>query len=290
MYRQVTRCDTHRSSFLCFDRVRYTMVKPKANLSVPLGKNCEGNNVKRSRDDLDRTDEDQIESLNDLFSRMQSMFDNTNKRIDSCKADLQAEITTLRNDVHQFKVECTSNINELSTSITKMRTYVHQNSERIRAAEKSNDLILAGVPYVSNEDVSILIRKVSIALGYTEQDLPLLYSQRLAKVPIANGATPPIVLQFAFKLARDNFYRRYLSVRNLSLIHIGFNVDKRIYINENMTDEARRIKGKAISLRRSGKLHAVFTKDGCVFIKPTPDDEAVMVRSLDELETFTLSS
>lgn len=266
------------------------MVKGKTNLSVPLGRNNDGNNVKRSRDDLDKSEGDEIENLNDLFVRMQNMFQTTNAKIDVCKTDLQTEISTLREDVHQFKEECTSNINKLSDSLTEMRTSVHQNKERISAVEKSNDLILSGVPYVANEDVGQIVQRIAIALGFSEQNTPLMFSKRLAKIPIANGATPPIVIQFAFKLARDDFYRRYFTVRNLSLIHIGFNVDKRIFLNENLTDQTRRIKGKAINLKRTGKLYAVFTKDGCVFIKPTPEDAAILIRSLDELDAYNPSA
>lgn len=151
-------------------------------------------------------------------------------------------------------------------------------------------MILSGVPYVANEDVGQIVQRIAIALGFSEQNTPLMFSKRLAKIPIANGATPPIVIQFAFKLARDDFYRRYFTVRNLSLIHIGFNVDKRIFLNENLTDQTRRIKGKAINLRRTGKLYAVFTKDGCVFIKPTPEDAAILIRSLDELDAYNPSA
>lgn len=259
------------------------MVKGKTN-SAP-GKNNDGNANKRSREDLDKA-EDEVETLTDLLDRMQDMFEKTNAKIDSCKEDLQTEISSLRDDVQLFKSECTGEINRLSSSVVKMRADIHQNYDRIRAVEKSKDLLLAGIPYAANEDVYDISRRVAIALGYTEQNKPMIYAKRLARGPIAIGATPPIALQFAFKLARDDFFRRYFSVRNLSLIHIGFNVDRRIYLNENLSEEARKIKGKAISLRRAGKLHAVFTKDGCVFVKPAMDAEAVLARSLDDLSEY----
>lgn len=262
------------------------MVKGKTNSSLPLGKGNDGNVHKRSREDLDKT-EDQVENFNDLLARMQDMFENTNAKIDSCKKDLQVEISTLREDVQLFKSECTSEINRLSSSVTKMRADVRQNYDRIRAVEKCNDLLLAGIPYAANEDVNEISRRIAVALGYGEQNMPLIYAKRLARGQIVIGATPPIALQFAFKLARDDFFRRYFSVRNLSLIHVGFNVDRRIYLNENLPEEARKIKGKAISLRRSGKLHAVFTKDGCVFVKPAVDAEAVLVRSLEDLSELS---
>lgn len=148
----------------------------------------------------------------------------------------------------------------------------------------TNDLLLSGVPYKPNEDLSIYINKVSTALGYVEHVMPLIHTKRLARLPIEAGASPPIVLQFAFKNVRDDFYQRYLSSRSLSLNHLGFNVNKRIYVNENLTILARQVKAHAIKLKKSGKLHSVFTKDGFVFIKRKPEDQAQLVLSVDSLE------
>ena len=97
--------------------------------------------------------------------------------------------------------------------------------------------------------------------------LDLLSSKRLARFPIQANTTPPIMIQFAFKCVRDDFYRRYLSSRNLSLIQLGFNVNQRVYINENLTEQGRRIKN----------LCAVFTKDGCVYVKTAVETEPVPV-------------
>lgn len=242
----------------------------------------DGTNFKRSRDDLDETD-DRIQSFDELLTRMKQMFDDTNTRIDTCKSDLQAEFTTLRENVQSFKDRCSVEINNLSDALALTQNNVNLNHERHLKNSKSNDLLLSGVPYHQPEDLLGFVKSASAALGYGERELPLIYTKRLARPPIAPGSTPPILLQFAFRAARDDFYFRYLSSHNLSLTHLGFNVNKRVYLNENLTDQARSIKGAALKLKKSGKLHSVYTKDGFIFVKPAEGGEAKLVNSLEQL-------
>lgn len=240
---------------------------------------------KRSREDLTKSDseDEPVQSLDQLFSRMKSMFEETNERIECCKTDLQSEFAVLRDDMQQFKDECTNNVNKLSAELSKTQDNVSLNYERILICGKLNDLLLSGVPYQSSENISNYVRSVSLALGYSDQDRPLIYTKRLARLPIADGAAPPLLLQFTFRAARDEFYRRYLSSRNLSLSHLGFTINKRIYLNENLTELARAIKGSALKLKKDGKLHSVFTKDGFVQVKTRAEDEARPVLSMEQL-------
>lgn len=262
-----------------------TMVKGKTNTAAPLAKDNDGNpNAKRSREDLSRSDDDvPVSTLDDVLARMEHLFRETNKKIDSCKEDLQTEISTLRSDVQQLKEECRGEIDELTTSINTVRADVSHNAERIAYTERVNDLIVSGVPYNHAENLADICTAISVALGYTQEDIPLVRAKRLARFPMQANAAPPIMVQFAFKCVRDEFYRRYLSSRNLSLTHLGFNVNQRIFMNENLTKDARRLKNYAVKLKQNGKLFGVFTKDGCIYVKTTADAEAVQIRSINEL-------
>lgn len=242
----------------------------------------DGSNFKRSRDELDKTD-DEVQTFDELLTRMKQMFDETNSRIDSCKSDLQSEFATLREDVQTFKDRCTVEINNLSDALVKTQNNVNLNHERHLKSSKSYDLLLSGVPYQQHEDLLGFVKRASAALGYDERELPLIYSKRLARPPIVAGSTPPILLQFAFRAARDDFYFRYLSSHNLSLIHLGFNVNKRVYLNENLTEQARAIKSAALKLKKSGKIHSVYTKDGFIYVKAAEGGEARAVNSLEQL-------
>lgn len=185
--------------------------------------------------------------------------------------------------MQQIKTECSSEIRRLADSLNSVCGDVRINKERISVAERSNDLLLSGVPFQSSEDLMGIFVKIANVLGYDGANIPLAYVKRLARYPIAVGAVPPIVLQFAFKLARDDFYNRYLSSRNLSLMHLGFDVNRRIFLNENLTEEARRIKSQAVKLKKAGKLFSVYTRNGAVFVKDTADAASLRITSLDQL-------
>lgn len=172
----------------------------------------------------------------------------------------------------------------LSDAIVDVRSDIALDRERIMYTEKSNDLLLSGVPFASSEDLDGITGMIAAALGYAEGNIPLVTAKRLARIPIKPGSTPPIALQFAFKFVRDEFYVRYLKTRNLSLQHIGFNVNKRIYLNENLTELGRKIKSQAINLKKAGKLHSVYTRDGAVFVKVDAKAEPQIIHFMDQLE------
>lgn len=263
-----------------------TMGKNKTTLPVSSSVSADGNATKRSRDDLDKAD-DHVDSLDELLNRMRQMFDDTNTKIEvnieNCKRELQTEIGILREDMQQMNTDFSSEVRRLTDSVISIRNDVQINKERILVVERRNDLLLSGVPFQPSENLMDYFLKIANALGYAEGNAPQVYAKRLAKPPIAVGATPLIVLQFGFKLARDDFYNRYLSSRNLSLTHLGFDVNKRIFLNENLTEEARKIKSLAVKLKKAGKLFSVFTRDGAIHVKSSADAAVQRINSVDQL-------
>lgn len=236
-----------------------------------------------SSDTFSKQSKERVKGLNDFLIKMQHMFTVTNANIESCKLALRGEIATLREDVLQVKAECESKIDSLTSCVDELRMDIRCNSERVAVLEKRNDLLLYGVPYSPSEDLPGIVRTIGGLLGVRNLSAPFVQVKRFARAPIATGSTPPIAIQFAFKFVRDDFYRRYLASRNLSLAHLGFSENKRIFLNENLTGLGRKVKGAALRLKYRGKLHSVFTVDGCVYIKVAANSQAVPVNSLDEL-------
>lgn len=65
--------------------------------------------------------------------------------------------------------------------------------------------------------------------------------------------------------------------------HLGFEVNKRIYINENLTEEARKIKTLAVKLKKTGKLSSVYTRYGIVYVKTCADTATKTIYAEDQL-------
>lgn len=264
------------------------MGKHRPTFAVTLRSNNEYQNKTRSREELDRTT-NLVENFDDLLARLKHMIDDGNARIerkiDSSNASLVNEIATLRDEVHQLKFDCARDFNQLRDSHARTDAEVQKNRDAVDRLSKSNDLILTGVPYSPAENTRSLFIKLAAVLEYGDTNIPLVFTKRLARAPVTNGSTPPMLLQFAFRAVRDEFFLRYLSRKNLSLSHLGFNVERRIFLNENLTESARNIKGIALQLKRAGRIQNVISKAGVIYVKPK-DDVAVQpifhVRQLDK--------
>lgn len=121
------------------------------------------------------------------------------------------------------------------------------------------------------------------AFGYVESNFPLVDIRRLSRGTMTAGTNYMILLQFAITVQRNDFYSRYLRSRSLSLAELGFSVNKRIFINENLAPNIRALRSKAIQLKKEGKLNGVFTRGGILFIKRNAEDKEIAVSSENDL-------
>lgn len=216
---------------------------------------------------------------------LQDMIFKTSAIIDSSNASLQDKISAMSMALQRFQDQSRCKINELADCVDKIKADVCSIHDRVIANERSNDLLLFGVPYYPAEDLRGHLRLICAQLGFSEKNLPLIHVKRLSKTTIKAGSKAPIMIRFAFKNQRRDFFRRYLSTLDLSLHHLGFQNEERIYLDENLTKLGRSIKVAALKMKRDGKLYSVYTNDGIVHIRTTAGADSVPVLSLKQLLT-----
>lgn len=237
-----------------------------------------------------RTKTDDSEINNDEMTISQLAL-RISKELESTKAEITKQIHDGMQTVKtELKAEFETIRTQLEESICEINTSVYQNKEAIRSTTEAltrsfnvSDLIVSGVPFMRNENLSDYFATWCKSLGYT--NTPLVDARRLSKLPMTVGKKYLILLQFAITNQRSDFYSCYLKTRSLTLDQIGFKTKDRIYVNENLTASARIIKAKAVAARREGKLHAVFSRDGVIFVKKkkTATDVVQSVESEDQL-------
>lgn len=226
----------------------------------------DGQTLKRSREDLTAFDyPDEVENMNDLWRNMKKLLFNSNSRleakIDACKTsidDLEDEFVSLRKEYgEQMEI--------INRQVTAVEFGLQQATEEVARLERSSELIISGIPYQQTEDLPQFFQNISTVLGYAQP--PIVDLQRLAKLPVVAGSAPPILCQFALRNVRNDFYRRYMTNRNLTLRHIGFDADRRVFINENLTKLSREIRSEALKMKKAGALTQVYTRNGAVYVK-----------------------
>lgn len=255
----------------------------------------DGNTLKRSRSDLNQGSEmGEVTDLADLWSKIHGMFSSSatimeekfntiESKIDSCKTDLEERIGGIELKLAELRNECHSSVQNIAQTVDVMRHDLDITAEGINRLGRSQDILISGVPYIQNENLLGLFRNMANTLGYKDNQLPMVSLRRMARDPIAPGTMPPIVCQFALKNVRDEFYRSYLNLKTLSLRNFGFDSDNRVYINENLTEQARQIRSEALKLKKKGRLLRVYSRDGVVFVKGPGAADAVACHTLDKL-------
>lgn len=202
------------------------------------------------------------------------MGDQLSSQISQLRSDLTSDMQKLREDTNKT-------VGELVSSVERTKA---EATHAVDRSMKRNDLIISGVPYTSGENLRSYIDAWCRSLGYLENGIPLVDIRRLSKPGANAGSAPIILLQFAFNAQRNEFFSRYLRTRNITLSQIGFPVNKRVYINENLTPVAREIRSKALQLKKTGKNRAVYSRDGNVYVKPTDGGPERVITTMNDIE------
>lgn len=226
---------------------------------------------------LDSAVEMLLKRFDETNQKIDSSRDELNSKLDSIKKDLQKQIMLVEQDLSTLRTTCDAEHKSLHSRVDHA-------AETVQRLENRTELIVAGIPYLANENLRSYLLSISNAIGFDNDKVSHIYCKRLRSVNLSDGNECFILLQFSVAGIRDEFYSMYLAKRDLILKHIGMSSDRRIYINENLTVNARTIKRAALKLRRENKLVAVSTRYGVVQVKKTTNGKYFPISSIDQLK------
>lgn len=218
----------------------------------------------------------QFEETKQLISSVRSEIKDVNRKIDVVKTELQR-------DINSVKDECASKFQQHDIVLTALSDRMSQLSQNLGGLENCKELVVSGIPFTAGEDLSRCLKKIGEHLAV--KDTTAMTGIRRMRTDDNNGGL--IVVEFALKSSRDEFYSAYLRKRDLKLRHVGLESDRRVYINESLTSEARKLKSAAIHLKKAGKLASVFTKQGVLHVKTTVSGLPIVIQTEDELAKYS---
>lgn len=235
-----------------------------------------------------KSDGDMI--IADLANLMQSQLASLQQTAREEFKKLGASITSLTSQLSKLREDITSDMEGLreenkrtfatfSASIDKAQ---HDTSLALDRSTRINDLVISGIPFVDGENLLSYFHAWCRSFGYDERNFPLVDIRRLSKGTMSAGNVYMVLLQFAITVQRNDFYSRYLRSRSLSLSGIGFSVNKRIFINENLGPALRALRSKALQLKKEGKLSSVYTRAGTLFVKRSREEKEIAVSSTSD--------
>lgn len=224
------------------------------------------------------------------FTETKSLIDEMrtelNHKIDAVKSELEGKLTAVSNDINSLKTECATKFQTNSDMINVLNIRVDEISSTMDNLGNRNELILSGIPYLRGEDLIEHFKAICMQLGMDERSVPSVDIRRLKSGVMNDGDNSLVLVQFSLRNLRDDFYSAYLRKRDLQLSHLGINSAQRVYVNENLTVEARKLKIAAVRLKKAGRLASVYTKNGTVIVRPTATAQPIAIRSEEQLNQF----
>jgi hypothetical protein len=229
-----------------------------------------------------------------LLQNIQNMVSGLDVKFTSKFDDLSRSVSVVQQDVASVRKELsdvvasklTKHSEQLSTHETRLNDVeasIRELRNSAEAATKAADLIIKGIPVLSGDNPVKLYLGVAAALGFEGNTAPAAEIFRLGKKKVGSSFDPPILVKFARILDKNEFFRRYFRHKNLNLTEIGFSVNQRIFITENLTKQDQEIHATAMKLRNEQKLLSVSTSRGVVLVRRHKEERPFPVRMVSEL-------
>lgn len=219
---------------------------------------------------------DQKAMARKLDEKVVDLMDAMDNKMDRLRTDIHDELSgTIQ--------ENTAKIAENSRKLNNLERKYEELENKLELVDKSADIIVRGIPMLKDENLGIYYEKIATAININPDALPRARIFRIGRKKPGSKTDPPILIKFSNRFDRMDFFRAYLKDTNLKLSDIGFTVDTRIYLSDNLTSMNRRIFQMAMKMRTEKKIFSVKTVAGKVYIRIVEEDTPIAISHHSEL-------
>ena len=203
-------------------------------------------------------------------------FENLKKALATatkCNDNLKVELENTKKLVH----EQTKQIGNLQ--------YMHDNLEQY---SRKNSLELHGIPEGAYESTEEAVLKVAEALyvQITPQDIEITHK-------LKRRGNKPVIVKFTSHKKKTQLYKARIKLKDIKVHDIFPNYaaatqesNDRIYINENLTQYRRDLVSKASRMKKDDMIFSLWTLDGNVYVKTSPEGRPVRIYHTSNLENL----
>ena len=193
------------------------------------------------------------------------------QKMDNQYQEIEKQLYAAKRHVEEQQEE----ISELYDLQDKLEQYTRKNSLEIHGVPES--------AYSSTEEV---VLKLAEALQVPINPVDIEISHKLNR-----KGNKPIMAKFVSHKTKTSLFKVRVNLRNIKLpnlfpgTHSPESKD-RICIYESLTSYRKKIVNEANTMRRNGELLKVWTMEGQIYVKTSPDGRPIRIRELDDLKSL----
>ena len=222
-----------------------------------------------------------------------------NKKISSDALELratvqkqQAELVSLKEALAKATKDRAATGKELAVAMNKIDEQqeeiaeLYDLQERLEQYTRKNSLEIHGIPeevYTSTEEVVLKLADV-LEVPVAPEDIEISH-----KLKTKSGKA--IIVKFISHKVKTTLYRARAKLKNIKLsdLYPGSSYatsarSGKIFLNENLTSYRRRIISRANEKRKNGELLSVWSLDGTIFVKTSPNGRPVKICEMEDLD------
>ena len=153
---------------------------------------------------------------------------------------------------------------------------------------RKNSLEIHGIPEEAYETTEEVVLKLANALNVPVNPQDIEISHKLGR----KGAKS-IIVKFVSHKVKTNLYKARTKLKNVSFSSLfpastaaTRVASGKIYliVFENLTSYRKKIVNRANEMRKDGSILSVWTMDGKIFIKTSPEGRPIKISELEDLD------
>ena len=99
---------------------------------------------------------------------------------------------------------------------------------------------------------------------------------------------PCIIVKFARRDVKDNFYKARAELRSKTTKDIGYHAQNNIYLAESLTERNKALFRSCLNVKRDKSYKFIWTLNGTIYLRKDENSDAIKIKSTEDLP-MTLS-
>lgn len=260
---------------------------------------------KRKRNIKNNDSENDEISLGDVMAKLVSIEKNQNNKIDGIIStldviqDTQSKLqenydAILKKTKEQAEghEELKSQVEDNTTDIEYIQTDLDKINYKLNCLMQEKlglNLIISGVPKNDDEDIKEVVSSIFTSMGAQLQGDSISASWRIHN----RNEAPPVIVKLKNKGTKDSILNLRKSHhsdsqhkgKSLYAKDFGFDSEKQIYINEELTQHSRNLLNTAKKLlKEKANFKFIWTSDGKILAKKDENSKVILIRNKWEVQ------
>ncbi|KAL4718481.1 hypothetical protein ACJJTC_014045 [Scirpophaga incertulas] len=165
------------------------------------------------------------------------------------------------------------NVTSQNQRIADLEDFIKQKDQ----ADRLNNAEVKGIPFKESENLFDVVSKLGAAIGCNVAKTEINY---VVRVPTRiDPKKKNIIISFNNRYHKENFVACSRSHKNLSIADIGFDSDSKIFINDHLTLENKKLLNKAKQIARDHGYSYIWVKNCKIFLRKDQTSPIKYVKS-----------